>query len=243
MMKRFFSIMLSLCIILALAAPVSAATADIWDEAGLLTAQEREKLEDRAREISNGHEIDVVILTVDSLDGKSSRRYAEDFYDGYRYGKDGILLLISMEDRDWCILANGNVDGILDDQRLGDALLDDLSAGDYYEAFDSYLGEIHDCLQDGFGSSRRSSSGVNILLSLVIGLAAAGISILVMRSGMNTARAQSGAAEYIKAGSYHLTQKQDMFLYSRVTKTRKAQNSSSSGSRGGSRRSSRSGKF
>ena len=53
----------------------------------------------------------MAVVTVDSLEGKTSQDYADDFYDynGYGYGKDddGILLLISMEDRDYAITTYG----------------------------------------------------------------------------------------------------------------------------------------
>lgn len=245
MKKRFFSFLLMLIFMLSLAIPVGASSVDVYDWAELLTDAERSSLEDQAQAISDEYDIDVVILTVDTLDGKSSDSYAEDFYDDNGYGDDGVLLLISMEDRDWCILLNGYADKVVNYDKLEEALLDDLSAGYYYDAFDSYLTALEDCLHDASDvSSGSGNSGVNILISIVIGLVVAAVAILIMRSGMNTAKAQSGAAEYIKAGSYHLTQRQDIFLYSRVTKTAKPQNNGSSRSGGGSgSRSTRSGKF
>lgn len=244
MKKHFISLLLMLVFLLSLAVHAGAATVDVYDWAELLTERERSKLEEHAQEISDEYDIDVIILTVDTLDGKSSNSYAEDFYDDNGYGDDGVLLLVSMEDRDWCILLNGEADGIVEYDILEEALLEDLSAGNYYDAFDGYLSALEECFDDpGAGTSGRKS-GVNILISIVIGLVAAAVAILIMRSGMNTAKARSGAAEYIKAGSYHLTQRQDIFLYSRVSKTAKPQNNGSSRSGGGSRsRSTRSGKF
>ncbi len=267
MKRKLFSFLLALLLIMGLSVSVSADAADILDEAGLLTVDEESDLEDVAREIQETYDLDVIILTVNTLDGQSPRRYAEDFYDTYGYGEDGILLLISMEDRDWYILVNGDACDVFDDGALDDlenALLEDLSDGDYYGAFSAYLYTMEGCLshvsdEDSeyaeSGSDRHqehtSRNEVNIFFSLAAGGISAAITLLIMRSGMNTTKKQSGAAEYMRQGSYHLSEHRDMFLYSRVHKTRKAESSSSSrsgsGSRsrssGGSRRSGRGGKF
>ena len=48
--------------------------------------------------------MDIVIVTTNTLDGKLPTVYADDFYVAKEYGfgldKDGVLLLISKEDRD-----------------------------------------------------------------------------------------------------------------------------------------------
>ena len=81
------------------------------DDAGLLTEEEADALLDKLEEISERQECEVAVVTVDSLEGKTSQDYADDFYDynGYGYGIDdvGILLLISMEDRDYAITTYG----------------------------------------------------------------------------------------------------------------------------------------
>jgi uncharacterized protein len=69
-----------------------------------------------------------------------------------------------------------------------------------------------------------------LLVSLIIGAAVGGIAILVMRGQMNTARAQSGATNYLVDGSYQLRRVQDIFLYSRVTKRPRPKSNSGGGS-------------
>ena len=84
-----------------------------------------------------------------------------------------------------------------------------------------------------------------VLVALAIGAAAGGITILVMRSQMNTAKAQHNAGNYLVNGSYQLKRHHDIFLYSRVTRTRKAENNGSSTHRssGGVSHGGRSGRF
>ncbi len=72
-----------------------------------------------------------------------------------------------------------------------------------------------------------------VIFSLVCGLIVAAIVIWIMSRGMSTAKAQRNAQSYLATGSYDLHTKRDIFLYSRTTKTRKAESSSSTGARGG----------
>lgn len=60
------------------------------DRADLLSELEEEELEARLDEISERQQADVVVVTVNSLDGKSAQDYADDFYDynGYGIGTD-----------------------------------------------------------------------------------------------------------------------------------------------------------
>ncbi len=264
--KKFISIILVLGLVFALVVPVSAAATCILDEAELLTDQERGDLEETAQQIQENYGLDLLILTVNSLEEQSARRYAEDYCDSYSYSDNSLLLLISMEERDWYILVNGDACDVFGDQaqeRLENALLDDLGSGDYYDAFSAYLYTAESCLANSEAEEYPSDttrleddddgSDVSIIWSIVVGVAAASVSLIVMRSGMNTTKRQSGAAEYIKSGSYHLRENRDMFLYSQVKKTKKSQNNNSSGSRSGrsrssssrssSRRSGRGGKF
>ena len=81
------------------------------DDAGLLSDSEEEELLGELDEISERQEFDVAVVTVNSLEGKTAEAYADDFYDYHGYGfgtdHDGILLLVSMEARDWHITTTG----------------------------------------------------------------------------------------------------------------------------------------
>lgn len=120
--------------------------ARLTDDAGLLNDSERTMVLEKLDSTSSSLKFDIVIITVEKFDGKTPRDYADDFYDynnfGYGNEKDGILLLVSMENRDWHITTTGRGIEIIDDNALdeiADSFLSDLSAGKYYKAFSNFI--------------------------------------------------------------------------------------------------------
>lgn len=267
-MKRTV-ICLLLCLLLLPCTLVQALNAPdlprVVDEAELLTDREEKALSGTIHDLINRYQMDVVILTVDSLGYKSAQDHADDYYDGNGYGVgsdySGVLLLISMEDRDWWISTCGDAIYAITDygiESLFSEMSGYLSVNMFYEAFDAYLNALPEYFEaytegdpidgyigsyDGPGSyspgtaedvvyygDGESSFVGRFLVSFLIGLAAALITVLVMRGSMNTKRAQHSAAAYLKQGSYHLRVHRDLFLYSNVTKTPRPKDT---GSRGG----------
>ena len=106
MKKQFGILLFSLILIVCMTTAISAASMPrLVDGADLLTDSEEITLLSMLGEISERQMLDVVIVTTNTLEGKSPMAYADDFYDynGYGFGAsyDGVLLLVSMEDRDW----------------------------------------------------------------------------------------------------------------------------------------------
>ena len=250
MKRKAISLLVSLSLLLALALGVSASVTlpIVVDNADLLTSEEETDLETKSQALRSEYEMDIVILTVETLDGKYAQQYADDYFDenGYGYGSEysGVLFLLAMSEREWYISTCGDAIYLLTDrsiQQLGETAVSYLSEGDYYEAFDAYLDALPNNLENapvnGYGDSpenhypgepseRRSSP--NLAVSLVIGMIAAAVVVLIMRGSMNTKRQQHGASGYLKAGSFHLRRHQDLFLYSNVSKVHRQQNNSHS---------------
>jgi len=234
----------------------------VVDHADLLSQKEMERLESRANILAEEYHTHVVIVTIDGLNGESAQDYADDYFDqngyGYGGGRSGILFLLAMQEREWYISTCGETIYAVTDygiQQLGNAALDGgLSSGDYYRAFCSYLDMLESYLSaakagepmDGYADYSgdyyhgtredvvySQKKGINWLLSVFFGLAAAGITVLVMIASMNTRRRQYGAASYIQKGSFRLNIMQDLFLYSSISKTRRPENTGSRGHSGG----------
>ena len=251
--RTVFLVFVFFCAFFLFGIPSSAADLPrLVDQADLLTDSEESALSDRLDEISERHQFDVVVVTVDSLEGETAVVYADDFYDynGYGFGdeRDGILLLISMEERDWCISTTGY--GITAFTDAGQAFISerfvtDLSVGDYAAAFTNFAvlcdafitqadtGEPYDIdhlPQEPFDLVWNLA--VALIIAFVISLIVTGI----MRGQLKTVHSQSEADNYIKQGSMHLTRKNDLYLYRHVDRRKKAENNSStrSGNPGGS---------
>ena len=96
MKKRISVFLISILLCLACAFPVWAGTVSrLDDQAGLLDAEQQESLSSTLDEISERDQVDVVVVTVNSLEGKTAQAYAEDYFIDHGYGQgengDGIL--------------------------------------------------------------------------------------------------------------------------------------------------------
>ena len=119
------------------------------DMADLLTIEEKRQLNQKLDEVSERLQFDLVIHTTGSITGYTPGDYADTYYDsnGYGYGenRDGALLLISMEDRDWWINTCGlGVVALSEEwiEAIGEDIVPSLTAGDYFDAFSTF---IDDC--------------------------------------------------------------------------------------------------
>lgn len=202
------------------------------DEAGILNASEKAELLTLLDEISQRHGMDIVVVTVDSLGGKSARAFADDYYDENGYGKDGILLLIAINSRDYYIATSGYGITALTDWNLSymeNQFIDDLRDGNYADAFRAYAE-----LCDEFVSEAKSGEAFplvkSLLISAVIGFIVALIATAIMRAKLKSVRSKASAGDYIKQGSFRVTKSGDRYLYRNVTRRLRPKNDSSGGS-------------
>ncbi len=217
------------------------------DDADLLTVTESQDLLSSLDEISEKYSQDIAIVTVNSLNGKTPATFAREFYENANYGfgesYSGILLLISMEQRDYYILVSGDAQNIFSEgdlNSLESAFFDHLSEGNYYEAFCAFADECEYIIKyDG------KLSPVWIFISLLAGAAIAAFVIWQMVSKHKAVKPQKSANEYMLRDSFRLDRSRDVFLFSHVTRVVKPQNNSSgrSSSSGGRSYSGRGGKF
>ena len=264
MKRKLFALLTALFLLATLPGATLAAEnpSYVIDGAGLLTPDQRDALEEKALTLRDDYEMDIVILTVDSLDDSTPQSYADDYYDAhsYGYGEDdsGMLFLLSMENRDWYISTYGDAIYALTDYAIQASAEDAISYfrdGDYFGGFNAWLNALPTYLSayqsgapmDGYADYSgdyyhgdreetvyyEEASSPNFFLSLLIGLGVAAVAVLIMRSQMKTNVSQSDASNYLKSGSFHLRTQQDIFLYSNLTKTARPKETSSPGGSGG----------
>lgn len=219
----------------------------IADFADLLSDSEESSLSDTLDEISERQQVDIVVVTVDSMEGESAEAYADDFYDynGYGFGneRDGILLLVSMEERDWYISTHGyGITAVTDAGReyISDMIVDDLSTGYYADAFTSFARLCDDFITQANNGEPYDVGNIpqkpfsfvwNLVIAFVIAFIISLIATGIMKGQLKTVESQSAADDYMKQGSMQLTKKNDLFLYRHVERRKKEEkdNSSSSG--------------
>lgn len=256
-MKKYI-IALLVCV-LALFSFVTPALANddlpnVVDNANLLTDEEENELELLIDDFGRDNEIDIVILTADSLEGKTAEAYADDYYDynGYGYGanSDGCLLLVSMTEREWHLSTTGCViDALSDDdiEYIGNQIVGDLGSGDYFVAFYNYINlvesfALHDYDNIGdYDSSYDYYTGISydddnesvaeiIAIGCIIGAIVTLIVISILKGQMKSVRHKALANDYLVDGSFALTGEYDHFVTSHVSKTARQSESSKGGS-------------
>lgn len=247
-------LIISLCVLLMLCLPIAAFAADVGtplvsDSAEILSVSELSKLENLAAQIQEKYGITAAICITDTFYSYTPAYYAEvtQLMCGYQ---DGILLVVAINSRDYCLHAFDKGTAVFTDyglKKLEDVFLPDLKNDAFYDGFCAYLNAVAQYCE-AYNSGKpvdRSLSFVHVLIALLIGAAVGGITVAIMRSCMKTAKAKPAATEYVCPGSFRPYGNFDMYLYSHVSRVRRQQNNSSGGHGGGHSGSSRSrsGKF
>jgi len=216
----------------------------LYDDADLLTDDQEATLAQKLENVSHAHNTQLVVATLPALNNGNIDDFVEYLYDsmdfGYGETKEGVLLLICMDPREYRILSNGQAGVAIGPDQI-DTLCDFmdlyLPKGSYAAAFNSFADQCDEMLQY-YQSGSPFQVGKNLAISLVIGLVAGLIVALILKGQLKSVRKQYTAHVYVKQGSMHVDHKQDIFLYRNVTRTRKQEreeSSSSSGSDGTAR--------
>ncbi|SCY43850.1 TPM domain-containing protein [Alkaliphilus peptidifermentans] len=200
----------------------------VYDEAGIFLASEMEALEEKAIDLSERLKLDIVIVTTDDNKGKTSRQYADDFYDenGFGYGidDDGLLLLINMDDREVYISTTGLAIKYFTDDRL-DSIIDEmfthLANGNYVEAVDAFFKEVEYYFNMGIQTNQYTHDsegdlGKRIVMYLFISLIIGGISVGVMVLN-NKGKISTNEGTYLANSSINFINSQDRLINTRVT--------------------------
>lgn len=252
MRKRIFSIavLLILCMIISFTtfAANSGFAGDyerLIDAADILSDNEEKELLNKLDEISERQNFEIVIAVIDTLEGSTAREYADDIYDNCNYGygsdKDGVLLLVSMEEQDWWISTHGFGTRVFTDvgiEYLSEQFVYELSNENYMDGFCTYIEQCDDFITQArtgepFDKKNlpREPLGLSwFLISLAVGIVLSLIIVGNMKSKLKTVRNQVAANSYIKEDSMEVTESRDLFLYRKVDRTVKEKNNSSGSS-------------
>ena len=260
-MKKF-GLCLLLCLCLCLSFSVLASAEDtldyVTDNARILTEEQAADLNASAARITEQYDCAVYIVTLPdyrTYNNESVARCTEELYNyfdlGRGDGRDGLILLLSMADRDYDLWGHGPF-GIyafteygLD--RLEQRFLPYFRNNDWYGGFSAYLNGAESLLDQaarGEPAEYRMPGGVKAAIALgpasLIGFLVCGI----FKGQMKTAKEKETAEDYVVSGSARLRVREDIFLNRTRTVQVIEHNSGGGGSRpSGGGTSHHSGKF
>lgn len=248
-MKKALKFLIPILLLALLALPVSAQSASVFDEAGLF--EEPEVIRQKAAGLAQDFSIDVVVLTVDDIDGADVKLYAADYYDENGFGvgadRDGLIFCICTEpnNRNFAFVTTGKEEYIFTDSSIDRILAKIkpyLSAGDYDGGADVFLEEMRQANLDP-PSGRTSADEpirekgefpiVTVLVGVAIGLVIGLIVVLAEKKKLNPVAQAAGAMTYLVSDSFHLRDKSELFAGTTVSRTARPKSDSSGSSGGG----------
>ena len=259
MKRRFFNLMAVLMIALIFVIPAQAAEeAYVVDDAYLLTTGQRQELEQQAQRLFEQYGVGVYIATANDY-----RDYTHgDIYDATDYfyqGKEenGLMLLLSMDEREYCILAYGDYAQYAFNNAGLDVMeeffLDDFGNDAWYDGFVDYLNWSGDYLEQAengtpysdshvamTGAQRTTGIMIRVAIMVLVPLLIAGGYVLYLSSKMKSVATAVEASAYV-SGELNLTRSGDLYTHTTTVRERIEKDSESGSSSGGG--SGRSGHF
>lgn len=241
----------------------------LYDVSGLLTNDEWQKLEERAEDISRRHQCGVYAALVDDYTQYGDGDVFEVTYQLYHSaannfgmgdGRDGILVLLSMKERDYAMFVYGDKAEYAFDaygqEQLEAAFLSDFGNNDWYGGLSDYLDACDafltkaDAGEPVRGDSSQSYGSSGIPWQVVGGITVIACLIallicLVLKRKMRSVRQKAEADAYITGSGLQLTDQSDIYTGTTERRRRIEKKSSGGGSigRSGGGGSGRSGKF
>lgn len=260
-MRKYITVCLALLLVVSLAVPASALIASytpyVLDDAGLLTAQQRQELNGYADALAREYGIGIYMMAVEDYrdygDGWEIYDVLWQFYHdhslGCGSGRQGMILMLSMAERDYATFFYGTdteyaFNGYAQEELEGH-FLDDFAYDDWYGGFSDYLSTAETFLEKAAaGEPVREKpadlTGGAVLVAVLIAL----VATWVQWARMGNVAMQKGARQY-QTGGLVLTRRTDRFLTRTVARRRIPRSTSGSGARvhSGGGGSGRSGKF
>ena len=208
----------------------------LFDEVGILTTEEHVQIENLAGDISLEYGCGIYMAVVWDYNeyGSTVRAAAENYFLAQNLGlgsdDNGVLLFLSMADRDYALIAHGALGNAAftdyGKDVLSEAFLENFRYDDWSGGFMSYVITGGSFLeQASTGKPVESNVGLTLVMILLIPAVIAGISCAVMAASMKTARIKTEADDY--RGQVQITGSRDQYLTRTVVRQKIETNSSS----------------
>lgn len=229
MTKKIISILFAIILVLGMSVSAFANNQEkyVFDEASILTYDEAEELNAKAKEITEKYGCEVYLITFPSLDGNEAWELNEmlfaELQEYYGAGEDVVILTLAMEERQYDILAHGYGNTAFTDYGkdvMAERFLDDFGNDDWYWGFNDYLDTCDEFLEMAVNGepfdvgSEGDSFGANlfgVLIATIVSCVIALVVCLIFKAQMKTARLATEAHDYQK--ELNLTNHYDRFSH------------------------------
>jgi len=218
----------------------------VTDDAELLTREEAAELERMCAEVSQSYNVGVSVVTTENFGGGDIKDWQRKIFAerglGLGENDSGVMLAVSMSERDWGIVAFGDAISAFTTygrEQMGERIVPKLSDGEYYEAFSEYVRLADKFLlaaSEGEPYSEENkyrepvSKVLIVFVSFVLSFVVSLLVVLYWKKGMDTRVRQNAAGAYLREGSFRLTRSSDRFLYHTVSRHARPKSDSGSGS-------------
>ena len=245
-MRKKLLLSLILCLALCMSAGFCAHAAGIdyvTDAAGVLTEEGISVLNEQAKTVSEYYGCGVYVVVVDdyrSYVNGGMQDFSEAVYQQYELGlgegRDGILLALSMAERDYDLCAYGDFAHYAftdyGKDKLSETFLDNFRDNDFFGGFNDYIANstsLLDLAKNGNPldtviyeeePEKPGWDAFEIVLILVVSSLVSLAVCAVFAAQMKTAKRSSYAHNYVYAGDTRLRERSDRFLYHNVVRTR-----------------------
>lgn len=235
--KITLSLLLALCLVLSLGGVALASSQitmpHVTDAVGLLSNEEIMALEQQAGQIEDSYGCAPYILVVEDFrvyeDTTDIFEAGMNLYERWELGhgpeKNGLLLILSMAERDYALVTYGSVthQAFTDygQDYLREQFLDNFRNDDWAGGFRDYLDTGAWLLEQAKNGTpydvNTAPKGFNPLI-LVIPLVLALVVCLVLTGQMKTAKRKTEAGDYMVQGGAKMRVVQDIFTHRTVTR-------------------------
>ena len=213
--------------------------ARVVDEADLLTADEEKALDAKLAAVEQSHKVRILVGTMKDTGGAALGKVANNVVEQIPGENGTIVLLLSMKERDWYISTDNKMRARITDGKgveyLSGEFLPDLKEGKYAAAFTTFAATTDEMLTyyEKEGEPYDPANALNLMalgIALACALILGGTIYYMLYEYESNVTFVAEADAYLNHDSFRLTQDEDNFLYTTVTRRTKEKKESSSGS-------------
>lgn len=256
-MKKFFIVLFSLLCFSAVNVWSLEKYAAVIDECGYLSSESISALESKAESVARNYDCGIYIVIAQNMtayndvysDAYGIEAFAQSYFFHNEFGvgqsQNGILLILSMAQRDYDLMAHGEIGNAAftdyGKSVLADSFLSYLGKNDWYGAFTKFISTSEYMLEQysmgkpvdkgnyNSGDSKERNIFFAIVVSLVFGMIVALIVCLGFRSQMKKVKLSNSAVAFVAENGLKVTNKSDLFTHNTVTRQVIQQSSGSGG--------------